>query len=97
MGIVIQIRFYSISEAAFMMLHPDDVNEFIRQHELGQWGEIPPAQQAANELALREGGRVWSVYVDGWKTRVCVVSEVSDSERTVMVCLEGESWIWERR
>ncbi|RYG98193.1 MAG: hypothetical protein EON58_07870 [Alphaproteobacteria bacterium] len=41
----------------------DIMTKLLRHHRHGNWGQIPPEEEIANERALREGGEICSVYI----------------------------------
>jgi hypothetical protein len=63
--------------------HPLDL---LRRHARGDWGELSADDQAANDAALADGGRLMSSYVlvDG-RTKVWVISEQDRSVTTLLL------------
>ena len=43
-------------------LTQDDILTGIQRHQAGDWGDVSQEDRAANERALVEGMRLWSVY-----------------------------------
>ncbi len=39
-----------------------EINDALRRHLSGDWGEMPPEDKRLNDLALRQGGRLFSSY-----------------------------------
>jgi hypothetical protein len=52
----------AVSPATVRQLTQSELAEVIRRHSAGDWGDVSSEQQAANELALRNGGPVFSEY-----------------------------------
>jgi hypothetical protein len=65
-----------------------DAWQFIKEHVTGEWGDIPEEDRRANNLALRTGGRLMSVFlVSGivfW-----VITEADRSATTILLPTEG--------
>ena len=58
--------------------------ELLRRHLAGDWGEVTPADAAANERALKHGDRLLSVYdVDGEK--LWVITEADRSSTCLLL------------
>ena len=70
-------------------LHPADVQAALRRHALGDWGEVCPADRAENELALKEGFRLFSVYRDRYQKRFYIITE---ADRSATTCLLPEDY-----
>lgn len=52
-----------ITPALQQRLSPADIEEALSRHVRGDWGLVPPGDAQANDLALREGGRLLSSYL----------------------------------
>lgn len=61
--------------------------DFIRRHAAGDWGEVCAEDAAENELSLRKGYRLLSVYHAGDR-KLYVITEADRSATTLM--LAGE-------
>jgi len=70
-------------------LHPADVQDALRRHARGDWGEVCPADAAENELALKEGCRLFSVYRDRYQNRFYIITE---ADRASTTCLLPEDY-----
>ena len=59
--------------------------EFLARHVSGDWGEVPPEDAKENELSLKEGFRLMSVYslLDG--TKLWVITEADRSASTLLL------------
>jgi hypothetical protein len=76
--ILIKARAHDILERA-------DVAEAMGRHAHGDWGELKPDGTRHNDLALREGGRLVSVYRDRRETKFCIITEADRSATTVLL------------
>src|ERR1051325_11582317 len=47
---------------ALTRLTQDDILSAIQRHQAGEWGDVDEHDRQANELALRQGTRLLSVY-----------------------------------
>lgn len=59
------------------------VFQSVQRHLAGDWGDLCDEDRTANELALRQGGRLFSVYKDGGPT-IWVITEWDRSVTTVL-------------
>ena len=50
----------SLPRNALSRLHAEDVYASLQRHACGDWGELCPEDVAENELALKEGFRLFS-------------------------------------
>lgn len=78
-----------ITASAAEELHSADVREALRRHACGDWGEVCAEDSAENELALKEGLRLLSVYRDRYQKRFYIITE---SDRSVTTCLLPEDY-----
>jgi hypothetical protein len=60
------------------------VIESVNRHAMGDWGEVCPEDAAQNELALKEGCRLLSVYGNG-ERRFWIITEADRSVTTVLM------------
>lgn len=74
-----------ITSAANDQLCRDDVLDALRRHARGDWGDLRPEDRAENELSMREGFRVFSVYHDRNGTKFWVITEADRSATTVLM------------
>ena len=70
-------------------LHPVDVRDAFHRHARGDWGELDPHDNAMNEEAIDEGGRLFSVYRDRYQTRFYIITE---ADRSATTCLLPEDY-----
>lgn len=64
---------------------PEDVLKAIARHAAGDWGECGPEDWQENELSLKEGFRLFSVYRDGNGVKFWVITEADRSATTVLL------------
>ena len=74
-----------ITRAAKAALIPEDVLKSLNRHELGDWGDVCAADHEENELSLREGFRLFSVYHDSAGRKFWIITEADRSATTVML------------
>ena len=74
-----------ITSAALDALDPEDVKACLVRHAEGDWGTLCPEDQKANELALAEGFRLFSVYHDRHRTKFYIITEADRSVTTVLL------------
>jgi hypothetical protein len=60
------------------------VNDAMRRHVSGDWGELPPEDAAQNEYALIHGERLFSAYGNG-ENRFWIITERDRSVTTVLM------------
>ncbi len=65
-------------------LDPADVAKGLTRHAGGDWGEICPEDRELNELSLKEGSRLLSVYRSG-DMRFWIITEADRSVTTVLM------------
>jgi hypothetical protein len=61
---------------------------FIRRHQGGDWGDVCQDDAEANELALKEDSRLFSVYHTARKVKLYCITEHDRSVTTI--CLPEE-------
>ena len=66
-------------------LSPDDILSGLQRHQAGDWGDVCDEDRQANDLALKNGTRLFSVYhaVNGFK--FWIITEADRSSTTVML------------
>jgi hypothetical protein len=74
-----------ITPGARDTLDPDDVIRALRRHVGHDWGDCCPEDWQANEEALQEGLRVFSVYHDRYKTKFWIITEADRSVTTILL------------
>ena len=63
-------------------------NEFLTRHLTGDWGEVDEADGRENELSIKEGFRILSVYRTAKDEKLWVITEADRSATTLL--LPGE-------
>ena len=76
-----------ITAAAAQVLSSQEVLQAVARHAAGDWGELDTDDWAANEKALRNGGRLLSVYETNGGSRFYVITE-SDRQVTTLLLPE---------
>ncbi len=74
-----------ITPAALDVLHPDDVQVALDRHAAGDWGDVCRTDRQTNQVALKKGGRLFSVYRDRSQTKFYVITESDRSVTTVLL------------
>lgn len=59
--------------------------EFLTRHMNGDWGEVGPEDLAENELSLRKGFRLMSVYTTKDGEKLWVITEADRSASTLLL------------
>jgi hypothetical protein len=66
-------------------LTQDDILLGIQRHQAGDWGDVDEHDRTANERALVEGTRLWSVYHAGNGVKFWLITEASRRHTTVLL------------
>ncbi|MHC5536785.1 DUF7417 domain-containing protein [Singulisphaera rosea] len=72
---------------ALERLSADEITLGLTRHMTGDWGKVCPEDARQNELALREGFRLFSVYGEG-ERRFWIITEADRSLTTVLLPLD---------
>lgn len=59
--------------------------EFLRRHQEGDWGDCGQADKAENELSVREGLRIFSVYHTVAGEKLWVITEADRSSTCILL------------
>ena len=70
---------------ALDQLTQEDILLAIGRHQAGDWGDVSEDDRAANELALIEGRRLWSVYHAGNGVKFWLITEANRSHTSVLM------------
>ena len=70
---------------AMRTLRDDEVATALANHAHGDWGDVFPEDRAANERALANGGRLFSIYHDGSGVKFWIITEADRSATTVLL------------
>jgi hypothetical protein len=73
-----------ITANAAQRLDTVPVHEALRRHAAGDWGDICPEDAGENELSLKQGRRLLSVYGTG-ERRFWIITEADRSATTVLM------------
>ncbi len=74
-----------ITTNAQQTLSNEDVQTALARHLRGDWGDCDPEDAEENELSLREGFRLFSVYHTEDKTKFWIITEQDRSSTTVLL------------
>lgn len=74
----------AITPNAHERLPMDDVLRCLCRHAVGDWGDVCAEDQAANELALRDGSRLLSAFRSG-DEKFWIITEADRSVTTVLL------------
>jgi hypothetical protein len=66
-------------------LNPQSVLAGLYLHSRGDWGDICAEDKAANDAALKEGGRILSSYTDGNGVKFWIITEADRSSTCVLL------------
>ncbi len=59
--------------------------EFLRRHQVGNWGELCKEDAQENELSLRKGFRLLSAYTTRRGVKIWVITEADRSATTLLL------------
>ena len=71
--------------AALDRLTQDDILQGLQRHQAGEWGDVDEHDRQANERALTEGTRLWSVYHSTTGVKFWIITEADRSASTVLL------------
>jgi hypothetical protein len=54
--------------------------DFLARHAAGDWGDVDAEDAAANEAALLDGSRIFSVYHTAKGVKLYIITEATDDE-----------------
>lgn len=61
------------------------ISTVLARHVLGDWGDVPPEDAETNEQALKQGGRLMSVYKVDDSLTLWVITERDRSYTTILL------------
>lgn len=67
------------------IVHPEDVPRCLARHVTGDWGDVCDADRAENDISLRQGLRLLSVYHDRCNTKFWIITEADRSSTTILL------------
>jgi hypothetical protein len=59
--------------------------DFLNRHIRGDWGTIDPADKGLNEQAIRDGARIFSVYVTAKGVKLWVITEADRASTCILL------------
>ena len=74
-----------ITRGALNALEDEDVHTGIARHASGDWGDVCPEDQQANDDALKVGARLLSAYHTGSGQKFWIITEADRSATTVLL------------
>lgn len=74
-----------MTRTAMAELNPADMQKALERHSLGDWGDLCREDWEANERALREGSRLFSVFHDRAGTKFYIITEWDRSVTTILL------------
>ena len=66
-------------------LTQEDILKGIQRHQAGDWGDVDEHDRAANERALIEGTRLWSVYHASNGVKFWLITDAGRGHSTVLL------------
>jgi hypothetical protein len=70
---------------ALERLSQDDILTAIGRHQAGDWGDVDEHDRTKNELSLKQGLRLRSVYHAGSGVKFWLITEADRSHTTVLL------------
>lgn len=70
---------------ALEAIPPDEMLRAMQRHAAGDWGDCDPDDWAENEISLREGFRLFSVYHTAAGRKFWIITEADRSATTVLL------------
>jgi len=74
-----------ITPGARDALYPEDVMKALQRHAAKDWGDCRPDDWQANDQALLDGSRLFSVYHDRAGVRFWIITEADRSATTILL------------
>ena len=73
------------TSGALEELSREEIANALSRHASGDWGDLGKDDKKENELALKEGFRIFSVYQSGKGKKFWVITEADRSVTTVLL------------
>jgi hypothetical protein len=70
---------------ALARLSQEDILRAIARHQSGDWGDVSEHDREENELSLKEGFRLFSVYASASGHKFWLITEADRSLTTVLM------------
>ena len=74
-----------ITAYAMATLDPNSVQQALRRHATGDWGDLSLEDRQENDLSAREGFRILSAYTDSGGPRFWIITEADRSSTIVLL------------
>jgi hypothetical protein len=74
-----------ITAHALSCLAQEDITAAIGRHMAADWGDVPEEDRKENELSLKEGLRLFSVYHSANGVKFWIITEADRSITTVLM------------
>lgn len=74
-----------ITRNALDTLDAEDVHRSLARHHLGDWGDVDEQDRQENEISLRDGFRLLSVYRDRNGIKFWIITEADRSATAVIL------------
>jgi hypothetical protein len=74
-----------VTPSAFDSLNDEEINSALLRHKAGDWGDCSKEDWEENELSLREGFRLFSVYHASSGVKFWVITEADRSHTTILM------------
>lgn len=59
--------------------------QYLQRHVTGDWGDLEPEDVKENELSVKQGFRILSVYVLPTGVRIWIITEADRSSTTILL------------
>ncbi len=66
-------------------LSEEEILKDIQRHQAGDWGDLYEHEHKANDLAIVQGTRIWSVYHSEKGVKFWIITEANRSLTTVLL------------
>ena len=70
---------------ALAVLAPEEPLTLIQRHQSGDWGEVDPHDQRANNQAFKDGTRLLSAYTTAGGERLWIITEADRSSTCLLL------------
>ena len=70
---------------ALQTVEPSEIDSALLRHVQGDWGDVDGYDREANDIALDEGGRLFSAYHTNLGTKYWVITEADRSVTTILL------------
>jgi hypothetical protein len=74
-----------VTAAVDKTLAPEDIRDALSRHARGDWGDVCTEDRDANESALWDGLRLFSVYHDRKGVKFWIITEADRNTTTVLL------------